>query len=140
MNKYLIYFLLLNIILCFSCDKNLFNVHCDDCLLYEPAEVKLIIILDAFKEGMYREPVVKVYEGNIEDSILVTLKTDTDRPTYLSVYVNKKYTATATYYYKDKTFVVVDSVIPHVKNESDKCNHPCYVVVNNKVNLQLRYT
>jgi len=140
MNKYLVYFLLLNIVLCFSCDKNLINVHCEDCLLYEPAEVKLVITVDPFKSGMYREPIVRVYEGNIEDSILVTPKSNSDRPIYLSVYINKKYTVTATYYYKDRTYVVVDTVTPRVNNETDRCDNPCYIVVNNKVNLQLRYT
>jgi hypothetical protein len=141
MKKYFIFSLLLNIQLLLSCDKKLFNVNCDDCLSKEPAEVKLIITSDSYKDGMYREPEIRVYEGNIEDSILVNSKIAPDNPTYISVYINKKYTVTATYYYfHSKSYIVVDTVIPRVDYESDKCDNPCYFVKNNKVNLTLKYS
>jgi hypothetical protein len=140
MKKFLTYFLLLNIILLLSCDKKRFKADCIDCMWNEPAEIKLIVTSDPYKDGMYREPEIRVYEGNLEDSILVESRTADLSPTNISVYINKKYTITATYYYyHSKTYVVVESVSPSIYYVGEKCDHPCYIVINNKVNLQLRY-
>jgi hypothetical protein len=55
------------------------------------------------------------------------------------VTLNKKYTATAMYYYADNNYVVVDSAFPKVKYEKDQCNDPCYFVYDRVVNLRLHY-
>ena len=138
MKKIFIYFLLLNTILVHSCHKEQFD--CKDCMWNEPAEVKLIVTSDPLKNGMYRQPEIRVYEGNIEDSILVDLRSTYESSSTISVVVNKKYTITATYYYyHSKTYVVVDSVIPGIDYAGEKCDHPCFITINNKVNLQLKY-
>ena len=122
-----------------SCDKPGSSVSCSDCTETEPTEVKVEITFDPYQEGMYKEPEINIYEGNIEDRILIKTYTPDSSPTEYSVYINKKYTITTTYYYFGHTVIAVDSVTPRVRFESDQCDKPCYFVYDNKVDLRIKY-
>jgi hypothetical protein len=140
-NKTIILFVLLtNIAVILSCDKELYNVSCNDCVLKELPEIQLEVEFDSYRDKMYQIPEIKVYEGNIEDGIVVATKISPYSPVYLQVYINKKYTVTATYYYYGKIYIVVDTVMPYYVYSSEKCDHPCYFLKNNKVSLHLKYT
>jgi hypothetical protein len=54
------------------------------------------------------------------------------------VTLNKKYTLTATYNIQDNTYVVVDSATPRVRFDKDKCDDPCYLVYDKKLDLSLK--
>jgi hypothetical protein len=54
--------------------------------------------------------------------------------------INKKYTATATYYKSDIKYVAVDSATPRVKYDKNQCDDPCYFVYDRVVDLRLKYT
>jgi len=126
-------------VLLFSCDTQGLFVSCNDCTETEPSEVKVKIIFDPFQEGMYKEPEINVYEGNIDDGLLLKKYTPDSSPTEISVYINKKYTVSATYYYYGKIVIAIDSATPRVRFESDQCDKPCYFVYDKEVDLTLKY-
>jgi hypothetical protein len=128
------------LVLLLSCDKVGLFISCDDCTADEPVKVNLDVAFDQYKATMLNPPEINVYEGNIEDSILLGNYTPKSSPTEITVGINKKYTLTATYNYYDHTIIAFDSATPGVKYESDKCDDPCYYVYDNKVNLKIKYS
>jgi len=121
----------------FSCEENGLNIDCSDCLEEEPEKTMLEIKLDHYS---YSKTVVKIYEGNLEDSVLVGTFTPTSSTFVHEVTVNKKYTVTATYIISDDTYIAVDSATPRVKYDKNKCEEACYFVYDKDLNLRLKYT
>jgi hypothetical protein len=132
--------LTLNVAFFLSCDKDLNNVSCDDCIIDEIPEIQLEIEFDNYRDNMYQVPEINVYEGNIEDGIIVGTRISQSSPVYFKVYINKKYTVAITYYYYGSKYIAVGSVFPKYVYDKDKCDHPCYVLKNNKITLHLKYT
>ena len=83
---------------------------------------------------------IRVYEGNLEDSLLLQKITSQNGPIEISVYINKKYTVTATYYNQGMIYTAIDSSTPKTRLESKRCEEPCYYVIDNIVDLRIRYT
>jgi hypothetical protein len=131
--------ILLTFVFFFSCEEQGLFIKCSDCSAEEPLNTNLEIKLDLNKNGLYT--LVKIYEGNLEDSILY--KSQSTNITYslkVPVSINKKYTVTATYYIHDNYYTTVDSATPRVKYEKDQCDDPCYFVYDKVVDLRLKYT
>ncbi len=129
--------LLLVTIVFFSCEDQGFIVKCPDCLADEPVNTDLEIKLD-FDAG---NPVlVKVFEGNLEDSVLYNSVNVLASSTTISVTMNKKYTVTATYHIGDNYYTTVDSATPRVRYEKDLCDKPCYFIYDKTIDLRLKYT
>jgi hypothetical protein len=126
------------IIFLFSCEDKGLIVKCPDCLTDEPKQTDLEVKLD------YETPelpvLIKVYEGNLEDSILYSSVNVSTSSTIISVTVNKKYTITATYHINDNYYTAVDSAKPRVRYEKDLCDKPCYFVYDKTIDLRLKYT
>ncbi len=134
--RYLIFILL---IIVFSCDKITQNVNCDDCTSTEPSQIDLKITLDD-KSEISNSTVVRVYEGLLEDNILHGTYYSNGPDLWVTVFINKKYTLTADYNYRDgDVYVVVNSATPRVKYVPDQCKDPCYIVYDNSVDLRLKY-
>jgi hypothetical protein len=132
----LLIFILL--VLVFSCEKD-FVTNCQDCTTEEPVNVELTIYID-YPVSSDKNATISIYEGNLEDSILIESYSIQGRDaTYFKALINKKYTVTASYSYGDKTYVAVDSTIPRVRFVSDSCKEPCYYVYNKSLNLKLKY-
>jgi hypothetical protein len=130
-------FLFLILVFCFSCEEQGLNVDCRDCTANEPLSTSLEINLDMnFQTG---ETLVKIYEGNLEDSILYKLRQVSGLYTAITVLLNKKYTVTATYYIPGSYYIVVDSATPRVKYEKKQCDDPCYFVYDKVVDLRFKY-
>lgn len=124
--------------LLFSCEEQGLFVNCPDCVLDEPVEAMLEVKIDPFNLTNF-VTTIRVYEGNLEDSILVgTFQTYADI-FYHTVKPNKKYTITATYYSHGKYQVAVDSATPRVKYEKDLCENPCYFVYDRLLDLRIKY-
>jgi len=130
--------LILILILLFSCDKPGLFVSCKDCIEDEPVETQIVAKIDPFSETNYY-PDINVYEGNIEDGLLLDSYTADSSPVSISVHINKKYTITATYYREGNFYTAVDSATPRVQSENNKCDKPCYIVYDNKVDLRIKY-
>jgi hypothetical protein len=121
----------------FSCEDQSFVVQCSDCTIDEPVTAELYADLDP---DYYYGCLVQIWEGNLEDSILVT-----SYPTYSKVFtqevvLNKKYTVTATYYVSDDRYIAVDSATPRVRYEKAQCDDPCFYLYDKKLQLKLKYT
>jgi hypothetical protein len=129
--------LFLVIAISFSCEKRGFLiVDCTECYTEEPKDATLEIKLDAV---FYLPTLIRIYEGNLEDSIIYRdLKTSLTKIT-VTVPVNNKYTVTAKYYLDGRYYIAVNSITPRVKYDKETCNDPCYYVYNKKVDLRLKY-
>lgn len=117
----------------FSCEEIIF-VNCDECIDYEPLEIYLVFYLDENSRGSE----ISIYEGFVEDSILIQKFTSFSKEEYYKVPLNKTYAVTARYNIDEKTYIVVNSVTPRLKYEEDKCSDPCYYVYDRRVNLKLK--
>jgi hypothetical protein len=132
--------LLLSIIIIFffSCEDQGLIVKCPDCRTDEPKQTDLEIKLDS--ETFGTPVLIKVYEGNLEDSVLYSSINVSASSTTISVTMNKKYTVTATYHLNDNYYTAVDSATPRVRFEKDLCDNPCYFVYDRTIDLRLKYT
>jgi ribosome-associated translation inhibitor RaiA len=126
------------ILCCFSCEDRGLIVKCSDCLSEEPVDVVLDIKVDATHSSI--ETIIKVYEGNIEDSVLYSTLKTINPNAYVKVTLNKKYTVTATYKEQNDFYVAIDSATPRVRFEKSQCDKPCYFVYDKDIDLRLKYT
>lgn len=125
------------LVMLFSCEEHGFLVECADCRIEEPTNAELDIKLDSPDKNM-AGTIINIYEGNIEDSILLgSFRENTDNFKYW-VTLNKKYTITATYYFGAK-YTAVNSVTPRVRYSKEQCDDPCYYIYDRTVNLKLKY-
>lgn len=138
MRKFVKLLLSVTIIFFFSCEDRGLIVKCPDCRSDEPKLTDLEVKLDP--ESFGTPILIKVYEGNLEDSILYNSVTVSTYSTSISVTMNKKYTVTATYHLNDDYYTAVDSATPRVRYEKDLCDNPCYFVYDRTIDLRLKYT
>ena len=125
-------------VLLFSCDKPGLFVSCKDCSEQEPVNATITVTVDPFSKTNYY-PEVDVYEGNIEDGLLINTYNSDGGTISISKAINKKYTLTATYYINGISYIAIDSATPKVEFESNRCGKPCYIVYDNKVDLRIKY-
>ena len=138
MRKLIKVFVVITSIILFSCEDQGLIVKCPDCLTDEPKQTDLNVNLVLETSGT---PVlIKVYEGNLEDSVLYSSVSVRSTSTTISVTINKKYTVTATYHIGDNYYTTVDSAMPQVRYEKDLCDNPCYFVYDRTIDLRLKYT
>ncbi|MFA5818927.1 MAG: hypothetical protein WC854_06575 [Bacteroidales bacterium] len=139
MRKILRIIFLLILVISFSCEEHgLFFILCSECTAEEPLKANLEIKLSRVYN--YTTTTGKIYEGNLEDSILYKTFETTGTKTSLWVSINKKYTVTARYYISENWYYVVNSVTPRVRYDKENCNDPCYFVYDRVVDLRLKYT
>jgi len=124
-------------VICFSCEEQGFSVQCADCLANEPERAELEAKLDI---NLYSGVLIQIYEGNLEDSILVGAYKAFSATFRQYVTINKKYTVTATYHKPGNDYIAVDSATPRVRYDKDQCDDPCYFVYDRVVDLRLKYT
>ena len=124
----------------FSCEKDGLMLTCKDCYLEEPEKATIMVKLNSIspKPGSYATR-INVYDGNLEDSILIAYDIVPGDYWEFKAYFNKKYTFTATYVTSGNTYITVDASFPGVRFVKDQCEEPCYYVYGNKVNLKLKY-
>lgn len=130
-------FLLLALIIFFSCKDQVLFIKCPDCTADEPVRTDLDFKLDFSYQGGV---LINIYEGNLDDSILIFSNRIYNSPFSYNVTINKKYTATATYYTQNNEYIAVDSATPRVKYDKVQCDNPCYFVYDKVVDLRLKYT
>lgn len=123
------------ITICFSCEEKGWFADCSDCTSTEPVSTNLKIKLEN-GAGIVR---IRVYLGNLEDSVLYDYAEVQAPEYYPLVTLNKSYSVTATYMIDDKTYIAVDSATPKSKYTSDQCEEACYYVYDKVVDLRLKY-
>jgi len=122
----------------FSCEEQGWFVRCPDCVLNEPVEGVLEAKIDPYNMTNF-VTTIRVYEGNLEDSVLVGTYQTYAEKFYHTVKLNKKYTITATYYSYGKFQIAIDSATPRVKYEKDLCENPCYFIYDRLLDLRFKY-
>jgi hypothetical protein len=132
-------FLLVALIICFSCEDQGLSVKCPDCKETEPLDTELELKLKLRDFGFFTA-IITVYEGNIEDNVIYDTFQTKEESSSVTVKLNKKYTVTATYFLADNSYVAVDSAIPRVRYEKSQCDNPCYFVYDRILDLRLKYT
>lgn len=125
------------IVISFSCDDQSFFVQCSDCTEEEPVTAELYAELEP---DYFYGALIQIWEGNLEDSILVGDYTSYSKVFTQDVTINKKYTITAAYNVSGDTYIAVDSATPRVKYEKSQCENPCFYIYDRKCNLKLKYT
>lgn len=125
-------------VLSFSCEDQGLIIKCPDCTAEEPIQTDINIELDDSYFGY--QTLINVYEGNLEDSVLYRSFEVTGNHTSITVFLNKKFTVTATYYIPSDFYIAIDSATPRVKVDKTKCDDPCYFVYDKDIDLRLKYT
>lgn len=120
-----------------SCEDQPFLVNCSDCTADEPVTANLEVNLDP---DLFYGAFIQIWEGNLEDSILLAIDTSITSSYSREVTLNKQYTVTATYYLSNDKYIAVDSATPRVKYEKSQCDDPCYYVYDRICDLRLKYT
>jgi hypothetical protein len=129
----------IGIILLFSCEDSSFSInYCTNCVSEEPETGTLEINLK--KAFSTNSVIIRIYEGNLEDSLLLATWITKEAGTTRDVPLNKTYTLTASYYVNESAYIAVNSVIPRVRYDETSCEEPCFYVYDNTVNLRLKYT
>jgi hypothetical protein len=137
MKSFLRIIFLFTVALLFSCEGTKYLPNCSDCTADEPTEA---VLRAEFDQKSSTGVILEIWEGQLEDNILIdSLRTySTSYEKHVSL--NRKYTVTATYIIDNKTYTAVSSTTPRVKYTADQCEAPCYYVYDQKVDLSLKYT
>ena len=135
------YIIFLSFLIIFSCEKSGLIINCKDCFSDEPKKASIEVKLDPVTpdSGSYAANIT-IYEGNLEDSLVIGSYSIPISEWKYEVDINKKYTFTATYVSSKATYIAIDAVYPRVRYDNKKCTDPCYYVYDNKINLRLKYT
>jgi hypothetical protein len=127
--------MLLFIVILFSCEEHGYFIKCSECITTEPVKVQLEIKLNF---NGYSGVGVRIYEGNIEDSLLIA-EYDVYAATFkYNVSLNNKYTVTGTYFKNDNKYITVDSATPKTGFDKDRCEKPCYYVYDKVLDIRLK--
>jgi hypothetical protein len=119
----------------FSCEETRWMYDCLDCKTEEPATGIIELKIDP---GFIPSNVIRVYQGNIEDNILIGTYNANNEVFNIDLTLNRKYTFTATYTKNNALYTAVDSTLPRVRDMKDKCDDVCYQVYDNKCDLRLK--
>jgi hypothetical protein len=137
MKRYIQAIVLMIMVFGFSCEKPGQIVNCSECTETEPSKATIKVKL----AGNYDNSTIqiKIYEGNLEDSILYwDYRTSSSEATF-QVNLNKQYTITAEYNLPTGSYITVDSATPRVRYEESQCENPCYFVYDKIFDLRLKY-
>lgn len=129
-------FLFILLVICFSCEERGWIADCSECIANEPREGNLSIMLT----GNELPVKVRVYQGEIEDSVLYAFTEISGEKYTPGITLNKKYTVTATYNIGGNKYTAIDSATPKVRYIEDQCDEPCYFVYDRVIDLRLKYT
>jgi hypothetical protein len=139
MKKIIIVSIISVFIIILSCDDQVLLIKCADCTTDEPTEATLVVKIDPIVENG-ADVFVDIFEGNIEDGILLGRFGVSSLKWEHKVLLNKKYTLAATYDTGGVFYVAIDTATPKVHYETEQCENPCYLVYDHIVNLRVKYS
>ncbi|MBI5009006.1 MAG: hypothetical protein HZB98_05030 [Bacteroidia bacterium] len=132
------YIFLLTIVLIFSCEDSKYNTNCDNCLSDEPEQTTIIAELEEYGTS---GTLVKLYEGRLEDNVVVdSIHVYRSSKYEKRVSLNRMYTVAVSYIINNKLYTVINSTTPRVKYTETMCEEPCYFVYDRMMDLRLKYT
>ena len=122
-----------------SCEEMPFP-SCEECYEDAPTEVTIdITLFNKYIAQCDTTPVINIFDGDIDNNILITSFTATSDCLSPSLPVEKKYTFQAYYKINGIIYVAFDSVTPKIKYNKSECEYSCYYIQNKEVNLALKY-
>jgi hypothetical protein len=123
----------------FSCQKgDLFQSRCANCFTAEPTQADVEVLLTPYSYSNYKTT-ISIYEGYLQDSILIQ-RFETSSSTWShTMGINKTYTFVARYYKDGKFYEAINSIRPAVKYEQFLCVNKCYRVIGNQCDLRIKY-
>jgi len=122
-----------------SCNpEEWFILDCSECYTEEPEIAEINVRLTINQTN--RKVVVRVYEGRVEEEILVLADTSFTDTWGAILPVNRYYTVTADYrghrvYY----ITAIDGAFLRTEKIRTRCDRPCWVIRGNNFNLRLKY-
>ena len=124
-----------------ACNEKIFTgtVECSECYQDKPDSGILYVYL-TFTEDMDEIPLV-LYNKNFEDGSVDWVDTawvEDGNPYWVYIKVDNEYSVKAEYRFKDKTIYAVDGTTPGTKHVTDVCDVDCWVIVNNKLDLEIK--
>lgn len=124
--------------LCFltACEE-IYTVDCSQCLAIEPTTCTLKIKFGAVP-GSFIPYDVTIYRGKIEEGV-VLYNVETITSVYYEVALNSLYTVTVSVMKNGKEYIAVDATRPRVDYITEACEEPCYYIVNNTLDLTIKY-
>ena len=125
-------------ILLFSCEKG-YITDCNECYTELP-DVYLRVYING-SDFVPSSPLVTLYEGAMEDNIILTQYYVDGFPTYVSfqALLYKDYTATLEFTLDGQKYLTIDAACPQVRYDETACDEPCYYIYDNIIDLRLRY-
>ncbi len=86
-------------------------------------------------------PVVTIYEGAIDEGIIIDRYYVQDPTSFISydAILYKNYSATLEFSYDGKRYITTAAACPKVRYDESSCDEPCYYIYDNVLDLRLRY-
>ncbi len=126
------------ILLLFSCEEG-FITDCNECYTDNPNVFLKIRFRNP--ESVPVNPTITLYEGNVNDSLILEKYYISDPYSYIdyNAILYKDYSATLEFTYNNKKYVITAAACPKMKYDETTCEEPCYFLYDNVLDLRLRY-
>lgn len=127
------------LMLLFSCEEG-YLTDCNECYASDSYNVVLYIRYRNL-EAVPGNPIVTLYEGNVNDSLILEKYYITDPYSVTRYYamLYKDYSATLEFMLDGKKYIVTGAACPKVRYDETTCEEPCWYVYDNVIDLRLRY-
>ncbi len=117
----------------FSCEQMML-VDCNTCSVEEPLKGNVYLKI---YDGDLSHHLVEIFLGKLEDNVKIdSFYVSIDSNVELEL--NHEYTFRSTTEINGKTYVTLDSSLPKTSKYFG-CNEVCYLVVDNNVDLRIKY-
>jgi len=133
-----VYFISLLFLFFSSCEDG-FVTDCRKCTEGAMGDVKLELILGGSPVSGPFDKTVTVYEGAIEDSLILRRFGTEMGYMEIDAMLYKNYTVTLSFTIKEKSYITVDAACPKIRYDESSCDQPCYYIYDNVADLRLRY-
>jgi hypothetical protein len=123
----------------FSCEDG-YLTDCRSCFTELPGNVTIEIRFRN-NDRVPQNPLVTIYEGAVEDGMIIDRYYVQDPYSYLSydALLYKDYSATLEFSYNGKKYITTAAACPKVRYDESSCDQPCYYIYDNVLDLRLRY-
>jgi hypothetical protein len=129
----------LALLVLFSCEEGGIT-DCDNC---EPGGINQPQLTIYIRNSEYvpANPLVTIYEGAIEDSIVLRRMSVNESYSYITydAVLYKDYTATLEFFLNSVRYMAIGAACPKVRYDESSCDEPCYYLYDNIIDLRLRY-
>jgi hypothetical protein len=122
-----------------SCEEDIVR-DCGECY---PGGIETATLIISFRNTEYIpvNPTVTLYEGAVEDGIILAEYSIGDPYSYINydALLYKDYTATLEFTLDGRRYITTAGACPQLGYDDTSCDEPCWFVFNNILDLRLRY-